>query len=138
VVEGAGRTLAPSLLLAGTKGKAQPLLEFYGMKGLSITTSGRPAASCQSGAGVERASLGRPGPIGQRIWVAPISVAGRTDIDGRYEFKGVQGGDYYVFGSYSIEYSYIDWLIPATVNGPDTLKIDLYNGTARCIENKKE
>ena len=61
-----------------------------------------------------------------------------TDIDGKYEFKHVIGGEYYVFASYSTEFSYIDWLVPVSLSSPDAMKIDLYNGTARCIKNKED
>jgi len=61
-----------------------------------------------------------------------------TDIDGKYEFRNVTGGDYYLFASYSTEYSYIDWLVPVSIRDPEALKIDLYNGTARHIKNKND
>ena len=55
-----------------------------------------------------------------------------------YEFKNVTGGDYYIFASYNTEYSYIDWLVPVSVANPESTKIDLYNGSARCIKNKND
>jgi hypothetical protein len=59
-----------------------------------------------------------------------------TDIDGKYEFKAVKGGDYYVFASYGTDFSYIDWLVPVSIRDPEAVKFDLYNGTARQITNK--
>ena len=75
-------------------------------------------------------------------WAA-IAVLGMealtvTDIDGKYEFKNVKGGEYYIFASYSTECSYVDWLVPVSVSSPDAMKNDLHNATARCIKNKND
>jgi len=61
-----------------------------------------------------------------------------TDIDGKYEFKNVTGGEYYLFASNNTEYSYIDWLVPVSIRDPEPVKIDLFNGTARHIKNKTD
>jgi len=57
------------------------------------------------------------------------TVQGLTDVDGRYEFQGVQPGRYYLFAAYRVFNRSAVWMVPVEIQA-EKQKLDLSNRNA--------
>ena len=79
--------------------------------------------------------------ITPRIIGAPPSNtecgSGRTNVDGKFVIEKVQAGDYYLVSSFESSTLLMEWIIPIHLEGDKETTVDLYNGTAAYICEKK-
>jgi hypothetical protein len=61
-----------------------------------------------------------------------------TNIDGKYEIKGLKGGHYLLYAREMTRFSGIEWLIPLDIEESGAMSKDFYNGTAVQILNKSD
>jgi hypothetical protein len=68
---------------------------------------------------------------------ATLVTKGVTGIDAKYSISDLKPGDYILYAQMSSAFSLIEWCIPVTVKGEQTVKVDFFNENAALILNKR-
>jgi hypothetical protein len=71
------------------------------------------------------------------IMVKKFAIASvETDIDGKYQFKRLSGGSYYLCARWVTEYSFVEWVLSLEVDQSGEIVQDVFNQNAYIIQNK--
>ena len=78
--------------------------------------------------------------VGEESWpivLEKLKVASAaTSVDGKYSMKGLKGGRYYLCARYFNNFSFMEWVVPLTVEASGPVGLDIFNGNALIIQNK--
>ncbi len=70
--------------------------------------------------------------------VAPYVIKRvKTNIDGKYEIKDVQGGKYFLYSCYKTSFSVAYWFIPVKIGSNEPIEIDFENSNMTELYNKE-
>jgi hypothetical protein len=72
------------------------------------------------------------------IFTTALVAEATTNIDGKYEIKGLKGGHYLIYANATTRFYDIEWLIPLNIEKSGEVNKDLFNETAAQILNKDD
>lgn len=79
--------------------------------------------------------LKQPSPVWPDAVKTSLESVTHTSVEGEFGFEGVRGGTYYLWATYSLPRSMIEWVSPVRVDKPGVKFHDLHNETATLIIN---